>query len=268
MFQYKNSSLLPSSYNRKFGFQPNNSPYGQTLTPTLSHRRGSSSGFTLAETLIALVIVGVVAALTVPTMIAKYHKEQTVTRLKKTYSALSQTTARAVSDNGPISTWELGRKNNRADAKVFFDKYMAPYLSLMGESKEIPSIANELCHYLNGSICTDDANAYSKAYLADGTSLTFNINESSENNHQFKIVIDINGDKKPNVYGKDIFQFKYYISFSDPTLVGRFVPNGFDNTRQQLLSNSNYQCNKNKQGFRCAALIIKDGWQIKDDYPW
>ncbi|MBR6164001.1 type II secretion system protein [bacterium] len=39
--------------------------------------------FTLAEVLITLVIIGVIAAITVPTLITKYQKEQTVTRLKK-----------------------------------------------------------------------------------------------------------------------------------------------------------------------------------------
>ena len=43
-------------------------PYGETLTPTLSHRRGSNNGFTLAEVLIALVVIGIIAAITMTTV--------------------------------------------------------------------------------------------------------------------------------------------------------------------------------------------------------
>jgi len=40
-------------------------------------------------------------------------------------------------------------------------------------------------------------------------------------------------------------------------------------SRTQLLSagNSEY-CNKNKEGVACLAVILMDGWEIKDDYPW
>jgi prepilin-type N-terminal cleavage/methylation domain-containing protein len=45
-------------------------------------------GFTLAEVLITLAVIGVVAALTIPTVVRNYQKTQTVTKLKKTYSAM------------------------------------------------------------------------------------------------------------------------------------------------------------------------------------
>ena len=47
-------------------------------------------GFTLAEVLIALVIIGVIAAMTIPTLINKTNKQEYVSRLTKTYSTLSQ----------------------------------------------------------------------------------------------------------------------------------------------------------------------------------
>ena len=46
--------------------------------------------FTLAEVLITLGIIGVVAAMTLPTLIQNYRKQQTTTQLKATYSILSQ----------------------------------------------------------------------------------------------------------------------------------------------------------------------------------
>ena len=49
-----------------------------------------SNGFTLAEVLITLGIIGVVASLTMPALLANYKKQETVTRLKKAYSIVEQ----------------------------------------------------------------------------------------------------------------------------------------------------------------------------------
>ncbi len=59
-------------------------------------------GFTLAEILITLAIIGVVAVLTIPTVVRNYQKTQTVTQLKKVYSALSNTTNFAIADYGRL----------------------------------------------------------------------------------------------------------------------------------------------------------------------
>lgn len=50
----------------------------------------NEKGFTLAEVLITLAIIGVVAALTIPTLMANYQKTQYVAQLKQVYSQLSQ----------------------------------------------------------------------------------------------------------------------------------------------------------------------------------
>ena len=66
-----------------------------------------NKGFTLAEVLITLGIIGVVAALTIPTLIQNYKTRETVSRLKKTYSEVNEAIKLAVIENGPISHWGL-----------------------------------------------------------------------------------------------------------------------------------------------------------------
>lgn len=64
-------------------------------------------GFTMAEVLITLGIIGVVASLTMPILIQK-HKEQVITnKLKKFYSTFSQAYLMAVSENGTMDNWGL-----------------------------------------------------------------------------------------------------------------------------------------------------------------
>ena len=63
------------------------------------------SAFTLAEVLITLGIIGVVAAMTIPNLMQKCFEIQTVTRFKEVTSILSQAMRLAVEDNGEVSSW-------------------------------------------------------------------------------------------------------------------------------------------------------------------
>ena len=69
------------------------------------------TAFTLAEVLITLGIIGVVAAMTLPTLIAKYQEQVTINHLLKTYSMLSQAVQRMQTDYGTIDTWGLTKTN-------------------------------------------------------------------------------------------------------------------------------------------------------------
>ena len=235
-----------------------------------------SYGFTLAETLITLVIIGIVAALTVPVMITKFQKEQTVARLKKAYSALSQTTAKAIADYGAVRTWDIGENGDVEAAKTFVNKYIVPYMRVM---KKPTSYAeghwNNKIYFLNGTEVDPDSddgtNKQVRFYLDDGTSISCYIR--SDDYTRLTVLIDINGDKKPNYFGKDIFMYQYLIRMPDywedylKSQLSKFYPEGYPADRNTL-KNQGWACNKLREGAYCAALIMYDGWQIKDDYPW
>lgn len=63
------------------------------------------SGFTPAEVLIPLGIIGVVAAVTKPTLVANHREKATVAKLKKSYSILNQAYLRAVGEHGDVWDW-------------------------------------------------------------------------------------------------------------------------------------------------------------------
>lgn len=58
--------------------------------------------FTLAEVLITIGVIGVVAAITIPTLVTSYQKRMTVNRLKASYSKLAQALEAASDDYGPV----------------------------------------------------------------------------------------------------------------------------------------------------------------------
>ena len=84
--------------------------------------------FTLAEVLITLGIVGVVAAMTLPVLIQNYQKQATATSLKKAYSELNQVLQRSIADNGDPVTW-----NNSFDYGVenWVKTYIEPYVKVI-----------------------------------------------------------------------------------------------------------------------------------------
>ena len=60
------------------------------ITGLYRHIKNSKLGFTLAEVLITLGIIGIVAAMTIPTLMTNYRKHIVETRVARTYSIISQ----------------------------------------------------------------------------------------------------------------------------------------------------------------------------------
>lgn len=73
----------------------------------MTKNKYSIGGFTLAEVLITLGIIGIVAAMTLPSLVGKYKEKQRVTQLKKAYSILNQAFLMAVKDYGTPDNWGL-----------------------------------------------------------------------------------------------------------------------------------------------------------------
>ena len=101
------------------------------------HRKNKTFGFTLAEVLLTLTIIGVVSALTIPTIQSNVRKHEIVTRLKQTHSILNNALTRAVTDNGPTNTWDEMGLHGSNQAFEFFDRYLAPYIITAMKEKNI-----------------------------------------------------------------------------------------------------------------------------------
>lgn len=65
--------------------------------------------FTLAEVLITLGIIGIVAALTLPALVASNKEKARVTNLKKIYSQMQNAWNMAIAENGDATNWDLAK---------------------------------------------------------------------------------------------------------------------------------------------------------------
>ena len=81
-------------------------------------------GFTLAEVLITLAIIGVVAALTLPTLITNHKNKVRMTKLQQTYAIISQALHLAQAEHGSLSHWDYSADPTDSDnQKAFVEKY-------------------------------------------------------------------------------------------------------------------------------------------------
>ncbi len=91
-------------YENKKRHTEDNSPKYSVVNRTLLRKKAA---FTLAEVLITLGIIGVVAALTLPSLIQNYHEKQRVTQLKKAYSVMQNAFLMAQEEYGDVTDWGL-----------------------------------------------------------------------------------------------------------------------------------------------------------------
>lgn len=221
----------------------------------------TKTAFTLAEVLITLGVIGVVAAMTLPSLIENHKKKETVVQLKKNYSMLNQAMQQSEIDNGPYDTWEVG---NSIGAINYFNKYWRPYLKVLKICKN-----TEDCNYgsnntfwkqmdgeINDHFFSNNGGTRVPMILADGIFISiFTLTGYSANSSQ--ILVDLNGAKGPNKFGRDVF---WFIREQKKGI----MPLGYDLDEEVL----NNECSIKGKGLYCAAKIMRAGWEIMDDYPW
>ena len=215
--------------------------------------------FTLAEVLITLGIIGVVAALTIPSLI-QHHRNQVVeTRLKKVYSVVNQALVLAELDYGSREYWynlndvDFDKNGNPVSGDSLREKWLQKYLAPYIKTVKIKTLKN---------------NSYDRPaiYFADGSVLTLS-HGSRLSDWTFYPGEPIKCDKKYKYWflaeGKCNFLF-----------VGMFevYDYGWDGTRDFLEKT----CIKGKSGpdtsvrstAYCTKLIQYNGWKIPKNYPY
>lgn len=218
--------------------------------------------FTLAEVLITLGIVGIVAAMTLPAFVQKHNEKVIVSKLKKSYSTMQQAYLMAVKDKGTPDLWGLVDNLTSENDDIYdvnnFLYHLKDYLKIIKYcGKEVKGCWADT-KTLYGAMFNyhESASRYSKAVLADGSNiLTFVTSPECKgaSGHVKDICgfyrVDINGDKEPNSMGRDVFTF--YITKT------RIIPAGSQMEGNIAYSFTN-SCRdaKTQEGRGCTAWVI------------
>lgn len=226
-------------------------------------------GNTLSETLIVMVILGVVFTVGMGTIVADHNKNQTVVRTQRMFSIMSQAFYSAISREGSYVNWEFPEQLSERGSYDFFSRYLKNSLSLLRDCKN--STEGQCSFSFKELDGTEKAlnSTWTRFFLNDGTFIAMQANA----NEGYKVVyfyIDTNGKKRLNVVARDIFLFEYWLqNVQHPEYEGKFLPFGHEYSREELISSSNdNNCNRSKNGNYCSALMVKDNWQIINGYPW
>ena len=182
---------------------------GATHVDTCDGKR--KIAFTLAEVLITLGIIGVVASLTIPTIVKTYKEKLLISQLKKAYATLANGLQLSAVDNGDMQEWPTGSQMN-------IDNYWKIYIQPYFNSAQICKNSTA-CGYknlnesewsgANWRLGTMDSRLLFR--LIDGTVIFIPRNSTDVNGAESYVdlvFIDVNGTQKPNKYCSDVFVFQ------------------------------------------------------------
>lgn len=216
--------------------------------------------FTLAEILITLGIIGVVASLTIPTLVNNYRKKQFQSSLKKEYSVLLQALEMYKQDNG-----EYLKLSDCYGKHACLKKNIQPYLKVLIDCGNVQASSDKSCalngyysgKYIYKTYSGHQANENKlddgQLILNDGAQLLF---EGTDYSTSFYISVDINGYRKlPNKWGEDLFTFQLMEN-------GKLLPMGAPETDYQSPGFCSRETDLNLvnwlNGIACANRAIYD----------
>ncbi len=262
-------------------------PAGQT------DNTSRKAAFTLAEVLITLGIIGIVAAMTLPTLIVNHRKQVALTKIKHTYNILSNALERAKVDyDTEVNSWYIPTSGSQLEKSMFFvETYMLPYLQVLHYCKDEPTEPYCLIWYgdLNGAgkqtLGPRNSNFGTAFVLNNGAVVEVTVGALSAANEgdsldetisRVKITFDIDGPQGYNKKGYDVFMIELG-GAEGPNKKNnadrnKFLPYIYDTSKDcdYYVSKVNHGCNKDATygGSMCLAYIVCNGWDFGDKYPW
>lgn len=215
------------------------------------------SAFTLAEVLITLTIIGVISAMTIPTINRASEKRTVETRVLNFYSTFQNAIKLSIIENGPIEEWAYDDNIFTFSSglatfeqnKAYIEKYLAPYIKI-----------DEI---------TDSGYAgKAMVKLKNGSSFWFNFQHDVLDADLVLIAFFLDGNRE-NRSTRNVFVFSM-----SPERPFKPFDLGWDGkTRKDLFTHGTWGCGTgiwdgHDNPLYCTKLLELNGWRIPDDYPW
>lgn len=223
--------------------------------------------FTLAEVLITIGVIGIVIAMTLPSLIENRKKTVIETRLKKFYTSINQAIMMSENVNGEKTTW------TPKDTKEFWDIYLKnhiKYTKAEDWENAIGTRNKKIVFLPDGSAVIIDI------YFAEDS--TGVITNTTYGGH-FIFCPEAKYCKK-EVYekvkytqiGKNIFYFGFWpnetteqFKYHKNKGVEAYKAN-WDGNPDSLYTHPLHGCNNNANRYFCTAVIERNGWTIPKNY--
>jgi prepilin-type N-terminal cleavage/methylation domain-containing protein len=228
---------------------------------------GKKAAFTLAEVLITLGIIGVVAAMTIPTLISNMKAIKLQTQFKEAYSIISQAVK---AYNGDDERTDAGQ--SQATYKSFMKYFKG--VTDCGNASQV-AVDSKYCFIRNSSTAFNQDQYYKnyaknstyietqllddgQFYLSNGMLIAFNTVGV------LAISVDINGKgEKPNAWGHDVFTFQLIESEKEGgyELLPMGAPSSTYNNKSTYCSTTN---TSKTNGIACTYYALTDSEYFKN----
>lgn len=218
-------------------------------------------GFTLAEVLITIGIIGIVASMVIPAITNGSEKQSTASKVKEIYSIILQATNQIAGDCGGAITNCLtspdasGNQDSATTTEILnlylpklsVAKVCTNHLDCVSSTYQYINCPGQVWNNTNATWTYIDGTTF---VLANGMTLVFQYRGTSNPPKYITFFVDLNGTKGPNQWGKDFFEF-LYVKASQKVIPYNFV---------DALGSCTAACSSASQslGYDCSRNIIME----------
>lgn len=217
-------------------------------------------GFTIAELVIAVGVMGIVAVMAIPTFVKAQQDKEVAAKLNLAQSILSNATEMGELNNGKLTDSELANLSEKDIFNIYYKKTLKLNTSCSEDSSGTCWTPTrdffENTNAAGGETFGITGTVHNGFVLQDGMNVTmtkvqgldekFGIETKDE--YSLVFMVDINGAKAPNAMGKDVFAF---VKESQ----GRIIPAGKHNDS----FNCRKGCDLDDDYWDCSAKVLLDG---------
>ncbi len=173
-------------------------------------------GFTLAEVLITLGIIGIVAVLTIPSVMKNYKNKLYTAQLEKVYAQIVDATKTIMQEEHVDNFYETkvvgtcnksgdDKKNCETGPEYFLNTYFKAVKKncATGDAEDlcVAGSTSSSYKYIDGSDAGGIPTYYYCIQLASGATICANNTIAKCTS----VVVDVNGQAEPNIVGRDVF---------------------------------------------------------------
>lgn len=236
------------------------------------------TAFTLAEILITLGIVGIIAQTTIPILIDNTSKQYYSMGLKKAYTDFNQALASMTNKDGSTGNLKAtglfdAVSSAQADNKELGDSLIQHFKVIKTCGTAAGCFSQNVSGTFSGSGTRGSSvynnTDYYKFITADGAYYALRSHglclpaPSTTAGHMKEVCgevrIDINGEKGPNNWGRDIFLL-YITNGKGPLL---YAPGSVEDTWSGYWKDSDLCNTPNSKNWNCASRVMDEGWTME-----
>lgn len=221
-----------------------------------------NNGFTLAEVLITIGLLGIVAAMTLPTLNVNIMREQVGPKLAKAINTLENANRLILQDQNVRSLERACAPNAAADiAELSGAMYLQCLVDYTAGTYQNTTGQFGL---LRGTLTLKDGITYDTALAHARLPIRTNPNRLRKYSGEFvEITVDINGDRAPNEMGRDRFQL--WVDYYGAVIaVGSREQASYTGNSGSLWTN---RCNRESQpSANCTGSIVDNGYRVIYQY--